>query len=304
MPDTQAQIIHRITGSQAALLRRENALAGQIVRAYENARRELLARFSDQFGRLGDNPTPEQIRQLANDASLIRAIDQRLADLQTDLLRIINPGLTDISTAAFEQAAQEVLLLAEALGVNFFQFGIDPMLELTIGPALDQVPGLMSTISSQITATMREMLASGDRFSDIVRAIYGQNEGVFARGRTSAELMIRRAVIQANNNSRLLYFEEAKKQIGGLQKQAIAAVGTDTTETCLKVHGQIQDLDKPFHVVGRPSFGEWQMSPPFHWNCRTTVAPYHPVFERTSSQSTPDLQAAARAELRNRAVAR
>lgn len=300
MPDAQAAIINLIDASQAALMRRENALARDVVRAYENARRGLMAQFAEAYTALGNDPSPEAIRRLANDASLIRAIEARLAELENELGAGIRSGLTNISQAAWEQAGAEIAILAEALGVPVFLFAIDPMLELTIAPALDQIPGLIASVRASITGTLREMLASGDRFSAIVKAVYSQDGSVFARGRTSAELMIRRAVIQANNNSKLLYYGQAKKQAPGLKKQVVAHIGGDTTETCLRAHGQIRDLDEPFHISGSPSFGGRQMTSPFHWNCRTTVAPYHVVFEQTSSLTTADMTAAAQAELASR----
>lgn len=289
-----------VTSQQAAVLRQENALAADVVRAYENARRDLLAQFNDEYSNLGSNPTPEDIRRLANNASLIRAIETRLNQLQAELQGVIREGLTNVSQNGMDAALQEILVLAEGLGVNFMQFAIDPLLELTIGPALDQIPGLTATLRTQLTATMREMLASGDRFSDIVKAVFAKDQSIFRNGVVSAELMIRRAVIQANNNSRLIFYERAKAQIPGLKKQAVAAMSSDTTQTCLRVHGQIQDVGKPFEVVGTPSFGRRQMQPPFHWNCRTSVAPYHPIFEQTSSLSTADMQAAAQRELAKR----
>ncbi|MBK8990148.1 MAG: hypothetical protein IPM39_29475 [Chloroflexi bacterium] len=300
MPDIQTQIINLVDSAQAAQLRQENALIQEIARAYENARRDLLARFSDQFAALGDDPTPEQIRQLANDANLIRAIEERLAQLEHEMNGIIRSGLTDVSDAAFDLASKEIVLVAEALGVNLLPFALDAFMELTIGPAIEQVPGLISTLRAQLLGTLREMLASGDRFSDIVRIVYQRELGIFPRGRISAELMIRRAVIQAGNNSKMLYYAQAQKQIPGLQKQVVASVGGDTTDTCLRAHGQIQPLDKPFNIEGTPSYGRRQMQPPFHWNCRSSVAPYHPIFERTSSLTTPAMQAAAQAELANR----
>lgn len=301
MPNERDEVMQMVTAQQAATLRQENALAQEVVQAYENARRDLLAGFSDRYAALGLNPSPEQIRQLANDVSMIRAIEQRLAQLQAELQITIREGLTGVAGDAYDAAAAEIMVMAGGLGVPFMTFAIDPNLELTIGPALDQVPGLTSTLRSQLLASIREMLASGDRFSDIVKAVFAKDQSIFRNGVISAELMVRRAVIQANNNSRLIFYEQAKRQIPGLKKQAVAAANSpDTTETCLRVHGQIQPLDRPFEIVGRPSFGSRQMQPPFHWNCRTSVAPYHPIFEKTSSYSTADMQAEAQRELDSR----
>lgn len=50
------------------------------------------------------------------------------------------------------------------------------------------------------------------------------------------------------------------------EKQAIAAIDQKTTDCCLRVHGQIQPLDKPFILDGYPRYSDKIDSPPFHWN--------------------------------------
>ena len=58
-----------------------------------------------------------------------------------------------------------------------------------------------------------------------------------------------------------------------LQKIPIAILDKDTTETCIKVDGQVQDLDKPFDLDGwSPAFADEMMFPPFHHFCRTGIA--------------------------------
>jgi len=300
MADIRQQTMRLVDQNQAQALRQENSLIREVHGAYENARHDLLGRFTELFNSLGDEPSPAQIRQLATDANLIRAIEQRVNGLRAELGDTLRSGLTDVSQAGFEAAVREVAILADALGINLIQFAIDPNLELTIGPALEQVPGMAEVLRSNILATLREALASGDRFKVIVDQVFGKNKGPFPRGRTSAELLIRRAVIQANNNARMLYYEQAKGQIPGLKKQAVASIQGDTTETCLKVHGQIRELDEPFETAGREAFSFRQMQPPFHWNCRTSVVAYHPLFEKTSALTTGDMVAAAQKELGNR----
>ena len=301
MPDLQSQLINLVSAGQVDALRRENALAQDIITAYDNARADLLGRLAERWHLLlDDNATPAQIRQIATDINLARAIEARLAQLERELGAIVRPALTDIAQAAFGQAGDEVLFIANALGISLLPFAVDDLLELTVAPAMEQIPGLIASLRSQLIATLREQLASGERFSVIVEAVYGGHSSIFARGRSSAELMIRRAVVQAENNARLLDYEQARTQIPDLQKQVVAKIGEDTTETCLNAHGQIQPLDKPFVISGRPSFGPRQMAPPFHWNCRSMAAPYHPLFERTSSLTTPAMQAAAQAELTSR----
>lgn len=295
------EILGNVERFNAQLLRQENGLVREVYRAYEQARADLLAQFTYRFSLLGDAPTAAQIRALAVDLELIRAIEERMAQLEGEFTEIARRGLAEVSQAGFEQAAQEVGLIARALNINTLSFAIDPLLEATIGPALGQIPGLVGAVKANVLSTLRERLAAGDRFTDIARAVFGKEQGYFRNGLTSAELMTRRSVIQANNNARLLYYEQAKQVVPGLQKQAVAALKSDTTATCLRVHGQIRDLDEPFVIEGQPSFGRRQQQPPFHWNCRTSLVAYHPIFEQTSSLKTADMvQAAQKKELATR----
>jgi hypothetical protein len=58
-----------------------------------------------------------------------------------------------------------------------------------------------------------------------------------------------------------------------LNKAAIAVIDKVTTETCIKVDGQVQALDEPFDLDGwQPAFSDEMMFPPFHHFCRTGIA--------------------------------
>ena len=62
-------------------------------------------------------------------------------------------------------------------------------------------------------------------------------------------------------------------------KQAIAALDSRTTDCCLRVHGQVQPMNKPFHLVGTPRFADYLDWSPFHHRCRTSIALYMPEFD-------------------------
>jgi hypothetical protein len=84
-------------------------------------------------------------------------------------------------------------------------------------------------------------------------------------------------------------------------KQAIAAIDERTTDCCLRVHGQVQPLDKPFELSGTPRFADKVQNPPFHLYCRTATALYRPEMEQTGL-STAEMISAARSELAARAI--
>lgn len=95
----------------------------------------------------------------------------------------------------------------------------------------------------------------------------------------------------------LMIFNE--QQEADYQKQAIAAIDERTTDCCLQVHGQIQNIDDPFHLTGTPRFADEVQDPPFHWYCRTATALYRPEFEEIGIP-TSEMQDAAAAELEAR----
>ena len=82
-------------------------------------------------------------------------------------------------------------------------------------------------------------------------------------------------------------------------KQAIAAIDNKTTDCCLRVHGQIQPLDRPFQLDGTPRFSDEVDSPPFHWNCRSAQSLYTPAMEGFGIP-TEQMTSAAQAEMQAR----
>lgn len=87
------------------------------------------------------------------------------------------------------------------------------------------------------------------------------------------------------------------------QKQAIAAIDGRTTPCCLRVHGQIQPLDEPFELNGRPAYSSRMQQPPFHHRCRTVIVLHSEAMEAVGP-TTPALRASARAELTRRSPGR
>lgn len=298
------RVLGSVDREQTAVLRREKALMRDIVKAYNQARTDILAEFTEKFSGLGDNPRPADIRQLATDLNLIRAIERRLAELEAEFGRILRGSLTNVSTEAFAAASAQVGILADAIGLNLFQFALDPLLELTIAPAIEQIPGLVGGLQANIIAQLRQSLAAGSRFRDIAAQIFSNQPGsVFKNGMTSAQLMARRAVSQANNNARQIFMEQVQQtQIPDLKKQIVAKIDGRTTKLSLDVHGQIKPVDEPFVMTSGPPkpFARRMMHPPFTWNDRDTVAPYLPQFEQTSGLTTADMRAEARAEINKR----
>ena len=61
---------------------------------------------------------------------------------------------------------------------------------------------------------------------------------------------------------------------GKYQKMAVAGLDERTTDCCLRVHGQVQNLSGKFKLTGTPRFASRIAWPPFHWYCRTSGVLY------------------------------
>ncbi len=82
-------------------------------------------------------------------------------------------------------------------------------------------------------------------------------------------------------------------------KQAIAALDERTTDCCLRVHGQIQPLNKPFKLTGYPRYADELDGPPFHPWCRTSTVLYLPQYDEGL---TPAMRDSAQIVLSERAA--
>lgn len=297
---TRAEILQQVRQSQRRIDRMDRELARDITEAYEAARRDLLADLVDAFSRLPDEPTPAQIRRLLSANSLIVAIEERVALLRQQITPAMDGAVSGATGLAHQSAVEELMALAEMAGVtDFVPLGLDPLLELTVRPAIEQIPAATEQFKNNLTAELRTRLARGDRMREITNALYGTvtDEGpasVFQRGLRSARLMSHRAVSQAENMARQAFLDDARQRLPELKKQAIARIDSKTSRTCLAAHGQIKDLDEPFDLRG--GFGK-AMTPPFHWGpCRTSMTGYMPVFEE-GGLKTGDMRAEAREQL-------
>jgi hypothetical protein len=298
MADDYRKLITMVGESQRVIDRMDARLAREVVTAYEQARRELLGRLAEAYARLGDDPTPEAVRSLLSQESLVESIEERIAALTRDVGGVVREQVTQVVEGTYESARAEIRLIAQNIGVvGYIPLGVNPLLELAVRPALAAVPGLSNQVRDNLILTLRVELAKGSRLREITAAMYGKESSVFARGMTSAQLMTHRAVAEAENTARLAFNQHAAQSIPKLQKQAIARIDDRTSKTCLDVHGQIADLDKPFDLRG--GFGR-ASAPPFHWGpCRTAVVAYHPDFERNSAFSTADLKQEAATQRRS-----
>ena len=301
MPDPKA------VQAQRQLIRLEDGTAQQVVRAYERAQREMIQELLTRMTRLGSSPTPEQIRSLARDATLLRDIEARLDELAREHRVILRAGLAESQEIGLGQVTREIERLVRALGVEIPPaVGIDPGQLGLIPNLVHQAEQFGDQYKALLTNELLTSLIRGDPFDQIVIRVLAVDPGPEAislarKGRNEAELNIRRWVIEANNGSRQAVYERAREDIPGLKKQLVAVIQPDrTTETCLKAHGQIREIDEPYRLTGKPRFAREMMYPPFHWRCRSSSVAYHPRFEEHSRMTTEAMREAAQKALKEK----
>lgn len=271
---------------------------------YDQARREILGALVDWYQRHGAPTDPAQLRLMAGQVARIREIERVINRLSRDVADYLKNQLPEAWDLGLDGAESEVARMAKELKVNIRRerlfAGIDDQLAIMVESTIGQIPQMVEPLAGQLTFELQYSLTQGDSFDQIVQRLVGAELGpsgasFFRRGRNSMELFARRAVIDSNNSSRQLVYERAARDVPGLMKQAIAVIQPGvTTETCLRVHGQIQPLDKPYRLTGRPRFADAMMFPSFHWNCRSSSAAYHPAFEEGARITTADMRAEAR----------
>ena len=293
--------------NQALMESLEAKAARQTAMAYNQARRELLDSLLSLWSRIETGAieiTPARLLEMVRQANLIAEIDARLLELERQHGVVLRDVVNFASEAALQQVERELALLPKEIREGMRPFSrIDAvMVERFLPIALADAHNATTATALTLQRELQAGILQGESFPSLVKRLMGattDEPSVWARGRTSAELMTRRTVIHANNAARVDYLRQAEAEIPGLQKQVCAVIQSNTTECCLRAHGQIKPIDEPFDLTGQPRFADRMMHTPFHWNCRTAIVAYHPVFER-GGLTTANMRASAEAELRRR----
>ena len=292
--------------NQLLLETAESRAARQAANAYNAARRELVEQLITRW--TGSSTlTPNQQLDLVRRLGLLQNIDSRLLQLENEVGVILRDLLSANTELAVEQISRELALLPPSLRPNVSQFTMldTATIEQFVPVVTQEIQGITRTTVLQLRRELQNGLIQGEGFPDLVRRLMastptGEGPAVWRNGQLSAERMVRRTVITANNaakNAALVKVNAA----GGtqVQKQAVASIGPRTTKCCLRVHGQIRDVDKPFDLTAEPRFARQMMHPAFHWNCRTSEAMYHPIFEQ-GALTTASMRSSAMAEFNSR----
>ncbi len=204
---------------------------------------------------------------------------------QLEIARSVMLGVVDADAIRREMRGEAKRLAAEVLG---------------------NTPTWVAQLSTTYLAELSRMRVAGDDWRTAtdrllaVDLVAGRASVTRSAGNSlalEADLDVWTLAMAMAQNS----FERAgRRSRVEFKKQAIAAIDDHTTECCLRVHGQIQEMKAPFVLTGRPRFADRMQGSPFHWRCRTATTLYTEAME-TVGVPTPAMVAAARAELAARA---
>lgn len=208
------------------------------------------------------------------------AIQAAVAELARELRR------------ALESEGQAIAPIVEA------QFAAQARIAVPKVPIASQalaLRGWEGAAAGLLVTELARLHASGaDDRAMVARLITGRDGRVSTVGSLATILQLQiESGVWSTANGHLVRLASAVPT-GQLQKQAIAAIDTRTTQCCLRVHGQIQDLDRPFVLTGTPRFADRIQNPPFHHRCRTAVSLYTPAMEAVGTP-TATMRAQARA---------
>ena len=295
-----------IERNQLLLESAETRAARQVAQAYNQARRELLDLMIERWTGAA-TLTPSQQLDLLRRLNLLQLIDSRLGALEREVGLVLRDAVVNCRELALEQIGRELMLLPVELRPNLAQFTlIDFSLVEEFAPAaLRDLANVRQATMLTLRRELQTGLLQGQGFPQLARRLMaatptGEAPAVWRNGQLSADRLVRRVVVQANNMSKQSAMEAINRD-GKIkvQKQWVASIGQRTTKTCLRLHGQIRDVDQPFDVEAEPRFARQLMTSPAHWNCRSSVVMYHPAFER-GGLTTPNMRSSAAAELARR----
>lgn len=289
MPDPRladrfaAQVERREAGYARAALQLLQAARLRLVETL--LRSGLSTEFSLAIRRELDELRRQVSRLAGEQAGPVEDLVLAFARRQFDLVaRLLGQSL-DFSQAAQSTAAERQAILA---GLDGNARGWIDVLEVRLLAELSRLRSGEETVEAAAARLLAEDVADG-RVS-VWR--HGRNALVQESGR---DLWAAGAALAGS------LYRAGQSQAGQQwNKQAIAAIDENTTDCCLRVHGQIQPLGQTFSLTGTPRYADRMQHPPFHGHCRTVEALYLEVFE-TVGVPTGAMRDAARAELEARA---
>lgn len=248
---------------------RQDAPRGRVLAAYRKARRDVR-------------------RVLAADEPLTAVrIGEVTRSLRSELNTIAGNVVGQSAGRGQDSATHQLAAYGES-GVNFAPLAEAPDVAQLQAAAMEPTIAQLRQIERAAILGQTDLIL-GDDDTSLGLLTPSQTQTDFERWSTAALALGFSAWLFGRDN------RGAKDS--PFKKQAIAAIDERTTQTCIRVHGQIQDFNDPFILTGEPRFARKMQAPPFHWRCRTTSALYQDTFDLGLTERMRD---AARAEGKRR----
>jgi hypothetical protein len=224
------------------------------------------------FSKIGNNSNPKGAVTTAyrnayralKTAMTERNREQAVAEVLSQLKTAVAVGVRPVLQASIKYSQ----IYAEKQ-LSLFGEDVTPTTSIDLSTQVDNamdavIAGLdnqAARISSILIAGLDDSLIMGDanhvgllRPSEIITSV---NFWISTLLWSNFERTLKRKV-----DTKEIYFD----------KVAVAALDQHTTDCCLRVHGQVQPIDAPFHLDGFPRYADLMDWPPFHWHCRTSIA--------------------------------
>lgn len=176
--------------------------------------------------------------------------------------------------AAVAEVMQDAMQVGRTLAEEQLRlYGITPLPQAAnMQAAQAQVEAALSEVAAQIMTAQALLAARAD-----VVLIVGDDTRL---GALRPGPVVALAAQQAVDASAKAFLDVVQVTAGDrFRKQAVAALDERTTDCCLRVHGQVQDLDEPFHLTGTPRYADELQRPPFHRYCRTALCLYQAQYD-------------------------
>jgi hypothetical protein len=287
------------------VIRNEGATLRRVSLAYLDARRDIVDHLTSRWTGT-DGMTAQQAVSRFRSLSMMKQIDDRLKELEVQLGTTLRGAISSETEAGVEAIRRQLELLPSDIRpdlTSLFDKIPTKMIERFVPVVMSDVHIGTSSMMDLIEREMQSGLIQGRGFDNLVREIFtqtptGEGTPVWRNGEVSVERVVRRAVITVGNAAHQDAIYSLSKSEPLIQKQAIAVIGPNTTDCCLRVHGQIRNSDEMYDLDGTPKFASQMMFPSFHWNCRTQSSMYHPAFEEAAPTSEMTKQADEEAKKR------
>lgn len=242
---------------ERAMLRLEKRYADDIVSSYREARARLQSIVSDHWGATALQPLAAQVFDALRQQVRVKA-QVHTVELSDHSLTLVDAQFALLNRFIKGPAIDSIQLL----------IGLD--LQQIINDFITQSPGWVDGVQMNFNAELQrlrdeELPAVNNRL--FATSIKDGRASVYRNGLNAFSIASQAALWTAALGITSLFYTAGNTEAQTeqkYQKQVIAAIDERTTDTCLRVHGQIKDIGKPFELTGTPRYSDEKQHPPFH----------------------------------------